>query len=234
LTAGESWLVEHQRGSASILHGRSVALAGTEDGSGRRIRILEVDSPAVVLGSSQPATDIDPTAAAEAGVEVVRRRSGGGAVLLWPDAVVWIDVLIPAGDSLWDADVRRATWWVAETWAAALNRVGAGPARVWRGDMQVTPWSRRICFASLGPGEVYLASGKVVGVAQRRTRAAALFQTAALLSWDPERLLGLLRLDETERAQAAAELRSGAVGIGAERGAALVDAFVEALLDGPD
>ena len=128
------------------------------------------------------------------------RWSGGpaGAAPCWstPSAVLWIDLIIPAGDPLWDTDVRRAAWWVGEAWAAAVDRVGAGPAQVWRGGMRPRAWSGRVCFAGLGPGEVSVGARKVVGISQRRTRQAALFQTAALLQWEPAALLALLAVDD--------------------------------------
>jgi hypothetical protein len=64
----------------------------------------------------------------------------------------------------------------------------------------------------------------VVGVSQRRTRAAARFQCAAYRRWDPDPLARLLRLDpEGRRAVAGAA-------IGTDRDpAALVDAFLRRL-----
>jgi lipoate-protein ligase A len=41
---------------------------------------------------------------------------------------------------------------------------------------------------------VTVDGAKVVGLCQRRTRAGALFQCAALLRWDPARLVDLLDL----------------------------------------
>ncbi len=216
--------MERQRGPAALLHQGSVAGTGGAERPVRLARILQVDRPAVILGSSQPESDVDLDAAAAAGVEVVRRRSGGGAVLVDPRAVIWIDLLIPAGDPLWEADVQRAAWWVGDTWAAALEGIGAGggPATVWRDGMRQTAWSKRVCFAGLAPGEVSVSGKKVVGISQRRTRRAALFQTAALLSWDPDALLLLLSLDDRERSRAGAELREAATGIGPQY-AACVD-----------
>jgi hypothetical protein len=138
-------------------------------------------------------------------------------------------VRIPAGDRLWHADVREATWWVGATWAVALGAVGAGPAQVWRGGMRRTPWSDRVCFAGLGPGEVCLDTKKVVGVSQRRTRMGTLFQTAVLLHWDPAALLVLLRMDEAERKQGVADLAAVAGGVGPQHASAVVDAFLAAL-----
>jgi lipoate-protein ligase A len=63
-----------------------------------------------------------------------------------------------------------------------------------------------VCFAGLGPGEVTIAGVKVVGMSQRRTRAGALFQCAALLAWDPARLVEVLGLP----AEAAVDLAGAA------------------------
>jgi hypothetical protein len=143
--------------------------------------------------------------------------------------VVWVDLVIPAGDPLWHPDVGRAAWWVGTTWASALEAAGAGRADVWRGGMRPSRWSRRVCFAGFGPGEVGIDGKKVVGISQRRTRTGALFQTVALVRWDPDNLLALLRVDATERAGAARDLAGAAMGVGPERAATLLDAFLAAL-----
>jgi lipoate---protein ligase len=200
-----------------------------EHAARRVVRILDTTSPAVVLGSSQLDTDINADAAAAAGLEVVRRRSGGGAVLVGAGQVVWVDLVIPIGDPLWDEDVGRAAWWVGEAWAAALEAVGIGPQLVWKHTMRTSTWSGRVCFAGVGPGEVLVEDRKVVGVSQRRTREAVLFQTAALLSWDPVAIAGLFARGETEAAVAVAELDRAARGLGVERADALVDALMGCL-----
>ena len=226
---GPAWRVERQHGPAHDLLGPTATFGQDEDPLTRRVRILEVDRPALVLGGGQPAGDVDSEATAAAGVDVVRRRSGGTAVYVSPGTVVWVDVIIPAGDPRWDADVGRAMWWIGEAWAAALDRAGAGPAQVWREAMRPSAWSRRVCFAGLGPGEVCVDGRKVVGVAQRRVRRGALFQTAALLRWDPGAVLGLLRYGEADRARGRAELEPMAAGVGPERAEALVAGLLDTL-----
>lgn len=186
--------------------------------------------PAVVLGSTEDAAHVDPARAATAGVEVARRRSGGGAVLLVPGGVVWADVVVPAGDPLWVDDVGRAAWWLGEAWAGALAALGAEPGalEVHRGGLVRTAWSDRVCFAGLGPGEVRVGGRKVVGVAQRRTRAGAVFQCAVPLVWDPASLVDVLALDDAARARAATDLAGVAAGVGREAAdveAALLDAL---------
>ena len=152
----------------------------------RTARIVEVTSPALVLGSTQPAVP-------ERGVPVVRRRSGGGAVLVRPGEVLWVDVLLPHEDPLWEDDVGRSFHWLGQAWVDALGRLGIDAS--WHnGPMVCTPWCREVCFAGIGAGEVTVDGRKVVGMSQRRTRAGALFQCAALLKWDPEEMARLLDL----------------------------------------
>lgn len=223
MTAPRSWAVARPEGTAAEFHGRSLP-----DPAVRQVWVHRVLGPALVLGSTQPDAVVDRAAAARAGVEVVRRRSGGGAVLVEPGGVVWVDVVVPADDPLWDHDVGRAFTWVGETWVAALAAAGVPGAGVHRGGLVSTPWSTLVCFGGLGPGEVTVGGAKVVGLAQRRTRAAAWFQGAALLRWAPGELLALLDLAPEARARGAADLagRAAPLDVGAD---ALVEAFLSSL-----
>ena len=192
----------------------------------RSILVYEVSRPTLVLGSAQRDDAVDRDRAARRGVEVVRRRSGGSAVLVEPGSAVWVDVTIPAGDPLWDHDVGRAFHWLGAAWADVL--VAGGLAASWYdGPMRRGAWSDKVCFAGLGPGEVTVDGRKVVGLSQRRTREAVLFQCCAAVRWEPERLLDLLALDDADRSRGAAEL--AAVAAGAGPGVDLVGGF-EAVL----
>jgi lipoate-protein ligase A len=71
-----------------------------------------------------------------------------------------------------------------------------------------------VCFAGTGAGEVTVRGRKVIGMSQRRTRAGALFQCAALIRWDAARLLEVLSLREAERAEGAVTLGAVATGLG--------------------
>ena len=165
--------------------------------------VVEPTQAVVVLGSTQPESVVRP------GVRWARRRSGGGAVLVEPGGLVWVDVFVPAGDPLWEVDVGRAFAWLGAAWAAAVG----SDARAHAGPLITTPWSKLVCFAGLGPGEVTVEGAKVVGISQRRTRAGALFQCAALLEWHPDRLLDRLALSDDDRRRGAAELAGVARGI---------------------
>jgi lipoate-protein ligase A len=184
---GQDWIVEHHRGSAAELHGLEVPSDGR-----RRIWVLEALRPAVVLGSTQADEAVDRAEAERRGVDVARRRSGGGAVWVAPGDPVWVDLVVPRGDALWRDDVAAAFLPIGRAWVQALERLGVSGAVVHPGPMLRMEWSDLVCFAGRGPGEVFLGGAKVVGVSQRRNRGGARFQCAVPRTWDPEPLRALL------------------------------------------
>ena len=207
------WHVERIHGSAGVQHARELP-----DPLTRTAWIFTVDRPALVLGSTQPDDVVDHAALDAAQAELVRRRSGGGAVWLEPGGTLWVDLLLPRGDPLWDDDVGRAAHWVGGAWAAAIGDTAA----VHRGGMVCSAESGRVCFAGLGPGEVTIGGRKAVGVSQRRTRIGARFQCVAYEVWDPGPLARVLRLSD----EAAGGLDAVATGLDRP-----LDAVEEALLD---
>ena len=214
-------------GDAQELHAEPIP-----DAPGRAAWVLEATAPALVLGSIQYPELIDLDAARRLGVTVAKRGSGGGVVFVEPGNTVWVDVIVPAGDPLWDHDVGRAARWVGRAWQATLADLGVGATEVHDGPLACGPLGRLVCFGTVGAGEVTTpgkpggtaAVRKVVGISQRRTRAAARFQCAAYTSWDPAVLARLLRLDDTARRA----LTDAAVGTNRDPGET-VDAFLRHL-----
>lgn len=175
-------------------------------------RVLDVERPTLVLGSRQRDDLVDWDAVARDGVDVVRRHSGGGAVLLVPEDCLWVDVLLPVSDRRWVDDVAAAFYWLGDLWSAALSDLGRD-ASVHRGKLQKTTWGELVCFGALGPGEVVADDRKVVGMSQQRKRVGARFQCSAHGSWRPEELLRLLRLTPQQRRDAAVDLQPRAAGV---------------------
>jgi lipoate---protein ligase len=214
------WPVRRLRGDAAALHAEPVPADPA-----RAVWVLDASAPALVLGSTQGDDLVDRDAAAARGLAVVRRRSGGGVVLVDPPVTAWVDVIVPAGDPLWDDDVGRAAWWIGRAWQAALDDLGVAPTVVHEGSLACGPLGRLVCFATVGAGEVTTPDRrKLVGVSQRRTRAAARFQCAAYSQWRPGPLADLLRLD----ADGARAVEAAAAGVG-HPPAAIVDAFLRHL-----
>ncbi len=205
----KQWVIERLTGTAGRFHARELPTPVE-----RQVSVLEVTRSALVLGSAQPETDVDAIALARHDVELVRRRSGGGAVLLVPGETVWVDVVLPRDDALWCDDVGKAFHWLGEVWIGALAKLGINGVSH-EGPLACSPWSRRICFAGVGAGEVLVDGRKVVGISQRRQRSGARFQCAVLRRWDPEAVVNLMSMNNTERAEAMAALQPVAIGIGA-------------------
>lgn len=174
-----SWQIHHVAGDAGAFHARELSV------DQRVATFFDVNSPTLVLGSSQRADSVDADSTTRHGVEIVRRRSGGGGVLLWPGEFVWLDLDIPPTDERWSDDVGRSMWWVGELWRGALAEFEP-TATVHHGRLAQTRWSSDVCFAGTGPGEVLVDGAKLVGVAQRRTRLGARFQTMIHLRWRPD------------------------------------------------
>jgi lipoate-protein ligase A len=214
-----SWTVERLRGSASALHERPLGPDVV-----RRVSVMDLPRSALVLGSTQRETDADGMALDAFEVELCKRRSGGGAVLLVPGLTTWIDVELPRGDPLWDDDVGRAAHWLGRTWVVALATFGVR-ATLHAGGVLQTPWSRTVCFGGLGPGEVTVDGRKLVGISQRRTRDGARFQCVLHRRWDPVTILGVLALHHRERAAALHDLANAGAGLDVEP-----ELVVEALL----
>jgi lipoate-protein ligase A len=183
-----AFAVEYRHGAPGDL-----AALGLPSPVGRLLRWCHPDRAAIVLGRAEVVAHLNLDEAQAAGLPVVRRPSGGAAILVRPGDLVWADVIIPAGDVLWDHDVGRAAWWVGEAWAQTLRSLGLVGVRVHRAAPVGSPWSDRLCFAGLAAGEVTVDGPKVVGISQRRTKEGALFQCGCLLRWDPGPLLAVLR-----------------------------------------
>jgi lipoate-protein ligase A len=218
----DGWTVARERGAAADLHGRPLG-----PHVARAVRVLEVERAALVLGSTQRESDVDGDAIATAAVDVARRRSGGGAVLLVPGEQLWVDVEIPRDDPLWHDDVGRSFDWLGRAWRPAVADLGID-AHVHAGALVETRWSRLVCFGGVGPGELVVGGSKLVGISQRRTRAGARFQCVVHRRWDPAPLVSLLALEPTDRRDAIVDLATAGTGVDVDDGA-LVDALVRRL-----
>lgn len=184
---------------------------GPPDGGGRAAVLVRPTSRALVLGSAQSDQDADRRACARADIVVARRRSGGGGVLVGPGDQVWLDVFVPATDPLSEVDVGRATWWLGDLWASALEDAGMPGGVVHREALQGGRWGRRACFAGIGPGEISHMGRKLVGISQRRDRSGARFHSMAPCAGDLGQLSCLLSLGAQERAELEEVLRTTTV-----------------------
>jgi lipoate---protein ligase len=180
----------------------------------RRLAVArEVTRPTLVLGSTQPTDLVDPAALRRSGVELARRRGGGGAVYLEPARQLWLDAWIPRDDPLWVADVSAAAEWVGAWWVDSLARQGQSGFEVHTGRSFPGEFGDLVCFAGRGPGEVFHGGRKVVGLSQWRAREGALFSSCAYAHWEAAPLLELFSVDESVQEELVRGVTRLAVGL---------------------
>lgn len=143
-------------------------------GTDATLSVVHPERAVLVLGSTQGTDLLDVAALGE--VALRRRRGGGGLVLLHPDDL-WVDWWIPAGDERWRADVHESSRMVGQWWAAVLSEVVSGEVSVHDGALEGDPSFRLVCFAGRGPGEVFVDGRKAVGVTQWRVREGTFLST---------------------------------------------------------
>jgi lipoate-protein ligase A len=169
-------MIERRRGRVAELHAvdplAGLAVDPGADGAATDPLVIwcEPTDKAVVLGSRQGPDLLDLEACRRHGLDVVRRRSGGGVVLVLPPDLLWVDLVVPHGIA--PDDVRGSMVWAGRLWREALAAIVPDASRLAVNELPGpgTAWSELVCFAGIGAGEVLLDGRKLVGLSQRRSR----------------------------------------------------------------
>jgi lipoate-protein ligase A len=167
----------------------------------------------LVLGSTQRDGVVDATRAQARGVDVARRRSGGGSVLLQPADHLWVDAWVPRDDPLWVTDIASSASWAGAWWRDALESQGVVDCEVHQRRADPGPHGALVCFAGRGPGEVFTGGRKIVGLSQWRSREGALFMMCVYTRWDPAPLVEVLDLTVAARQALAEDIAGVAAGM---------------------
>jgi lipoate-protein ligase A len=169
------------------------------------LRFYTWQSPWISLGTAQSSRDLDPIGISSRGWGIVRRASGGTAVL--HRGQLGYALILPADHPLWRGDLISSYQRLAQPIAEGLARLNirvepAAPGLMSRPGDGAPSLAARLCFCALGPYE--LLDGhrrKLIGNAQIRRRAAILQHGTVQISGGQEELVALLSgTDETERA----------------------------------
>ncbi len=177
------WTVRWSNGSSGDFH-HDAPPPDTEP----QVWVHTPNRPTLVLGSTQPDDLVDTERAEADGIEVCRRRSGGGLVFIDPTTDCWLDLIVPTTSPLWDSDIGRAFQWVGVRWTEVLTAPPLNLQAVMADKPQTSPAGRVWCFADMGHGEVSVGGSKVVGLSQRRTRTWIRIQSMVLGRWPGEQL----------------------------------------------
>ncbi len=172
------------------------------------LRFYQWDPPAVSLGYNQHAgRHLDMAACHRAGVDVVRRISGGRAVLHWEEltyAICFAD-----GDPILGSSLGEAQQCIAEALAAGVRDYGvavqvnaqgsiAAP-RAARREASRAPGLKDPCFSSTSRLELTCGGRKLVGSAQRRVRGGVIQHGSILIGPGHRLLPQLLKVEDAEQ-----------------------------------
>lgn len=158
------------------------------------LRVFAFAPPCLSLGRFQPAADIDPAEGGRLGIEVVRRPTGGRAVLHAGD--LCYSVIAPIDDPRVGGSIGQSYGRIAAALQRSLELLGAwpdprpssaGPASAEHGRLNGP------CFALAAPFEFTVGGAKVIGSAQVRRNGALLQQGSIRLTADPDLESRLLR-----------------------------------------
>lgn len=208
--------------------------------AGPVLRFYDWDPPAVSCGYGQrSAREVDVAACRALGIDVVRRPTGGRAVLHWQEltySVVCDPRDLDAGEGIEEA--HRV---IAAGLAAGLRLFGAAVEveRVRRViERSRGPQATSPCFSSTARWELKCQGRKLVGSAQRRLRQGLLQHGSILLGRAHERLPQLMQIDEQQQLLWTAALRNNSIDLSScvsrrvDRGelvACLVSGFAQSL-----
>lgn len=149
-------------------------------------RLWTYSAPAVVLGCSQRGLVSEEQSVQRAGLDLVQRHAGGGAVLVGP----WMlsaSIALPSSHPLVTASAVQSYRWLGELFVSVLSEAGiatealtpeAAKASQQRNANSELGWA---CFAGLSPWEVVVGRRKIVGLAQVRRRTGNLLVAGLLL-----------------------------------------------------
>lgn len=195
---------EGQRGSWNMALDHALAdLARPGHGV---LRLYAWSPTTVSFGRNEPARALyDPVAAAREGLGLVRRPTGGRAVLHARE-VTYCAVF--GAEALGGA--RAAYLRLNEGLVAGLRALGC-PAEVW-GPGPSLPPDAGPCFQAPAPGEVVLHGRKLVGSAQVRVGDALLQHGSVILGGDQAALARLAGLSHDPSPPARLEDEVGSVG----------------------
>lgn len=172
------------------------------------LRVYGWAPPALSLGYFQSIAEVDETACAAAGVDIVRRLTGGRAIL--HDRELTYSVVLP--ERWLPGSVTAAYRTLAGALVRGLSELGPGitlePER--RGREAA---ASAACFDRPASYEVTAQGRKLAGSAQTRRLGCILQHGSIPLALDPAAIFRLLRLTPAEQARQAQHLARQAISL---------------------
>ena len=184
----DSWTIETKHSETALAHE-----ANLEEWQKPTIWIIEPKDTCLVLGKSQRGRAfLDLNYLEEQNINLTVRQSGGGAVLVSPEDMLWVDIFIPQGSKFWIPDIAKASIGIGTIWHEALKRLDI-ECSLFEQKFTRSEASDLICFISRAAGELFVKNRKILGISQRRSKFGTRFQCALIINWKPEQMIAAFR-----------------------------------------
>jgi lipoate-protein ligase A len=211
-------------------------LSGVREGdSPPTLRFFAWSPPCLSLGRNQPLADVDLAACRAAGVDIVRRPTGGRAIL-HVDELTYSVALLQT-DPRAAGGILESYRHLSQGLLAGLRRLGV-PAVQAVGQRKPAADLTAVCFETPSDYEITAGGHKLVGSAQWRSQGGVLQHGTLPLDGDITRIVACLALSDAEREAQRRDLRTRATTLAESLGRtvpfalvaqALADGFAEAL-----
>jgi lipoyl(octanoyl) transferase len=147
------------------------------------LRLYAWNPPCLSLGYGQHSSDVDFERCQQLGWDVVRRPSGGRAILHIDELTY--SLALPADDELTAGSVVESYWRISTALIRGLTRLGANPVAEARSKQ---PENGPTCFETPSHYEITVNGRKLVGSAQMRRKGGVLQHGTLPLSGDIARI----------------------------------------------
>ncbi len=170
------------------------------------LRFFGWQPPAVSLGYFQKTSrEIDVSACRREGIDIVRRPTGGKAVL--HDQELTYSLVAAVDHPLFTGDILGTYRVISACIAEALKRLGLAPKMVSEGRSAAGTPLEAYCFAAPSKFELLVGGRKICGSAQVRSGGAFLQHGSLLIDIDHARAAAVMQVPEAGIAGSTTTLR---------------------------
>ena len=207
------------RGAENMALDAALLLSVSQQDSTPALRLYQWQPPCLSLGYGQHVSDVDAARLSERGWDLVRRPTGGRAIL-HADELTY-SLVFPADHALAEGGIIESYRRISRALLAAFRHLGLQPDAQ---QMVSTTAGGAVCFNTASHYEITANGKKLVGSAQARKHGGVLQHGSLPLYGDVTRICDVLRYDsDAAREEAKVQLRSKATTLQQALGGRLID-----------
>jgi len=178
----------------------AIATAVRKGSSPPTLRLYGWDVPSVSIGYFQKVRDVDFDYCILKGIPIVRRPTGGRAIL--HNNEITYSFSVKTGDGIFSKGLLDSYRRISTTFVLSFSKIGLSPElKLLREMRNPSPISRHskspLCFKSISYGEISIDNKKIIGSAQKRWSDCLLQQGSIPCIIDRDETAKVFRLESS-------------------------------------